>query len=119
MSDQVPPVAWPASVTVVETGWGCLAQVPALRTAGFSVRRLVGTDVERTRKRATHCGISHSTVELSEALSDPEVRAVVVATPPTTHVEDGLANTLVHAPIRESLATGTPRQVDNNALRTR
>ena len=37
---------------IAGTGHGCRVHVPALRAAGFAVAALVGTDAERTRRRA-------------------------------------------------------------------
>lgn len=78
-------------VIVVGTGWGCLTHVPALRAAGFTVAALVGTDPERTARRADALGIPLASTDLDKALSAPGVTAAVVATPPETHRDITLA----------------------------
>lgn len=79
------------AAAVVGTGWGCLTHVPALQRAGVEVRTLVGTDANRTRKRADLCGVAGATVDLAEAFEDPGIQIVVVATPPQTHADIALA----------------------------
>lgn len=37
---------------VVESGFGCRFEIPALRAAGFEVAGLVGSSTERTAERA-------------------------------------------------------------------
>jgi predicted dehydrogenase len=76
---------------VVGTGWGCLTHVPALRAAGFEVRTLVGRDGARTRERAERSGVPEHTTDLATVLADPAIDVVVVATPPSAHVETVLA----------------------------
>ena len=44
-------------VAVVGTGFGARVHVPALRAAGFEVVALVGTDEDRTRRRADRVGV--------------------------------------------------------------
>jgi predicted dehydrogenase len=76
---------------IIGTGWGCLTHVPAARAAGFDVRTLVGTDAERTRRRAELSSVPGDTTDLAETLADPAIDVIVVATPPQTHVEVVLA----------------------------
>jgi len=76
--------AKPAAL-VVGTGFGCRIQVPALRAAGFEVVGLVGTDVERTTRRADHNHIAHSFTDLDAALTRTGAEVVSIATPPATH----------------------------------
>ena len=45
-------------VAVVGTGFGSRIHVPALRAAGFDVVVLVGTDAERTARRAERAGVA-------------------------------------------------------------
>ncbi|QPG43092.1 MULTISPECIES: Gfo/Idh/MocA family protein [unclassified Rhodococcus (in: high G+C Gram-positive bacteria)] len=78
-------------VAVVGTGWGCLTHVPALRAAGFDVRTLVGTDPERTSQRAIASDVPQASTDLDRVLADASIDAVVVATPPETHVDVVLA----------------------------
>jgi predicted dehydrogenase len=77
-----PPPGAPRAA-VVGTGFGARVHVPALRAAGFDVTTLVGTDPERTARRAARAGVAHATTDLATALAD--VDAVTVATPPAAH----------------------------------
>jgi predicted dehydrogenase len=84
MSDPKQSGSRPPAV-VVGTGFGCRIHVPALRAAGFDVIGVVGTDAERTRKRAERCGVSQAFTDLDEAITRTGAKAVTVATPPDTH----------------------------------
>lgn len=70
---------------VIGTGFGCRIQVPALRAAGFDVIGLVGTDAERTRRRAEAAGIPHAFTDPEAAIRYTKAKVVTVATPPHTH----------------------------------
>jgi predicted dehydrogenase len=70
---------------VAGTGFGARVHVPALRAAGFDVLGLVGRDRERTVRRAERAGVARSFASLAEALADPAVHAVSIATPPHAH----------------------------------
>ena len=70
---------------VVGTGFGCRIHVPALRAAGFEVVGLVGTDAERTRRRAESSGVAQAFTDLEEAIKRTGAKVVTVATPPLTH----------------------------------
>lgn len=70
---------------VVGTGFGLFTHVRALREAGFEVRAIVGRDRARTVERAAPLGIPLATDSLAEALADPEMVLVTVATPPHAH----------------------------------
>jgi predicted dehydrogenase len=70
---------------VVGTGFGCLTHTRALRAAGFELGALVGRDPDKTRERARRFGIPLGTTSLAEALADPGIHAVAIATPPLTH----------------------------------
>jgi predicted dehydrogenase len=70
-------------VAVVGTGFGCRIHVPALRAAGFEVVALVGTDLERTARRAQRVAVPQARTELAAVL--PQVDAITVATPPAEH----------------------------------
>jgi predicted dehydrogenase len=72
---------------VVGTGFGLFTHTRALRDAGFEVRAIVGRDAKRTEERAAPLGIPLATDKLSEALADPEIKVVTVATPPHAHYE--------------------------------
>jgi len=71
---------------VVGSGFGGRIHVPALRAAGFEVVALVGTQAERTARRAERLGVAGLT-DLEVALALPGVQLVSVATPPATHAE--------------------------------
>ncbi len=70
---------------VVGTGFGCRIHVPALRAAGFDVVGLVGTDAERTKRRAEANGVPQAFVDLDEAIVRTGAMVVTIATPPHTH----------------------------------
>lgn len=71
-------------VAVVGTSFGARIHVPALREAGFEVVALVGTDAQRTGRRAERLGVEHACTSLREAL-ELGLHAVSIATPPATH----------------------------------
>lgn len=75
----------PIGAVVVGTGFGLFAHTRALREAGFEVRAIVGRNRERTAARAAPLGIPVATDSLAEALADPEIKLVTVATPPHAH----------------------------------
>lgn len=70
---------------VVGTGFGCRIHVPALRAAGFDVVGLVGTNAERTARRAESVGVKQIFTDLDEAIRNTGAVAVTIATPPHTH----------------------------------
>ena len=70
---------------VVGTGFGLFTHVRALRDAGFEVRAIVGRSRERTAERAAPLGIPVAAASLAEALEDPAIKLVTVATPPHAH----------------------------------
>jgi predicted dehydrogenase len=72
---------------VVGTGFGLFTHTRALRDAGFEVRAIIGRDRKRTEERAAPLNIPLATNNLSEALTDPQVKVVTVATPPHAHYE--------------------------------
>lgn len=74
----------PAAV-VVGAGFGCRIHVPALRAAGFEVAALVGTDPERTARRAQAAGVAQAFTDLDEAIVKTGAKAVTIATPPNSH----------------------------------
>jgi len=76
---------------VVGTGFGCRVHVPALRAAGFDVMGLVGTDADRTARRAERSGVPHTFTDLADALVRDDVVAVTIATPPHTHAALAIA----------------------------
>jgi len=74
------------SAIVAGTSFGCITHVPALRNAGFELAALVGTDPDRTARRAEIFDIPVAATSLTEALERcPDVDAVTIATPTNTH----------------------------------
>ena len=69
---------------VVGTSFGARIHVPALRQAGFDVVAIVGTDPDRTARRAERLGVEHACTTLGAALG-LGLHAVSIATPPATH----------------------------------
>lgn len=70
---------------IVGTGFGCRIQVPALRGAGFEVVGLVGSDLDRTARRAAANGVPHSYTDLGRAISESGADVVAISTPPHSH----------------------------------
>ncbi len=82
----------PAAI-VIGTGFGCRVHVPALRAAGFEVIALVGTDPDRTARRAERSAVPHSFTDLDAALALEGVDVVSVSSPPHLHAEHSMAAT--------------------------
>ena len=72
---------------VVGSGFIGMAHVEALRRCGVHVTGLVGSRPERAQPKAQAAGIGRVYANLDEALADPEVSVVHVATPNHLHVE--------------------------------
>ena len=53
---------------VVGTSFGARVHVPALRAAGFEVVALVGTDRDRTERRAARVGVPLASTDLQAVL---------------------------------------------------
>lgn len=70
---------------VVGTGFGLFTHTRALRDAGFEVKAIVGRDRARVAERAAPLEIPLATDSLAEALADPAILLVTVATPPHAH----------------------------------
>ena len=73
------------TAVVVGTGFGCYTHVRALRHAGIEVAALVGRDPAKTARRAAMFEVPRACTTLAEALDDPRIDAVTIATPPHTH----------------------------------
>ncbi len=71
--------------TIVGTGFGVFTHLRALQKAGFEVRSLVGRDRAKAEQRAKLFGVPAVHTSLADALKDPAVQVVTIATPPTTH----------------------------------
>jgi predicted dehydrogenase len=76
---------------VIGTGFGARVHVPALRAAGFDVVALVGTDRERTERRAKRLDVPVASTSIDGALTLDGVDAVTIATPPSTHARLAIA----------------------------
>ena len=72
---------------IVGTGFGCRVHVPALRSAGFEVVGLVGTNPERLARRAEQAQVAATFTDLDAAIERTGAKLVTVATPPATHCE--------------------------------
>lgn len=72
---------------VVGTGFGCRIHVPALKATGFDVVGLVGSDPERTARRAEREGVPAAFTDLDEAISQTGAKVVTVSAPPNLHAE--------------------------------
>ncbi len=72
---------------IVGTGFGVLTHHRALRGAGFEVRGLVGRNPEKTAERAAKVGVAGAYTDFAEALAQPGIDLVAVATPPHTHCD--------------------------------
>jgi len=73
------------TVLIVGSGHGVRVHLPALREVGFEVVGLIGTDIERTRRRAQRAGVPGAFTDLEEAIATTGAQAVTVASPPPTH----------------------------------
>ncbi len=76
---------------VVGTGFGCRIHVPALRATGFEIVGLVGSDPERTARRAEREGVPAAFTDLDEAIAKTGAQVVTVAAPPNLHAPLTLA----------------------------
>jgi predicted dehydrogenase len=76
---------------VVGTGFGCRVHVPALRAAGFEVLALVGTDADRTARRAERLEVPLALDSFDAALGLDGLVAVTIATPPASHAALAIA----------------------------
>ena len=73
---------------VIGTGFVGPFHVDAVRRGGYGeVVVVVGSDPERTRRRADALGVAHATADLAAVLDDPQIDVVHVCTPDSTHVD--------------------------------
>lgn len=87
-----------------------LGHVPAEQIADDGS---IGTNTLSAALVAASGRFAQPTRMLHDAFRDRILGMERTAWPPLPTFDDGLANTLVHAAIRESIASGTPRQVGN------
>ena len=98
-------------VVVAGTGAAARKHIDAVRRiGGHAVVSVVGRDVEPTAQFAADHGIDHHTVDLAEALAQPGVEAVILATPTPLHASQAVQametgkHVLVEIPMADSLA---------------
>lgn len=87
---ETPAGGRPLRAAVAGTSFGSRIHVPALRAAGFEVVALVGTDPERTARRAGRLGVRQACTSVTEAL-DLDLDVLSIATPPVTHAPLAMA----------------------------
>ena len=78
---------------IILAGAGAFGQkhLEAIRAiGGIEVVALVGREAGQTREAAAKFGIPHATTELAEALAQPEVDAVILATPTQLHAAQAI-----------------------------
>jgi 2-hydroxy-4-carboxymuconate semialdehyde hemiacetal dehydrogenase len=98
-------------VVVAGTGAAARKHIDAVRRiGGHAVVSVVGRDVGPTARFAADHGIDHHTVDLAEALAQPGVEAVILATPTPLHASQAVQametgkHVLVEIPMADSLA---------------
>ena len=98
-------------VVVAGTGAAARNHIDAVRRiGGHAVVSVVGRDVGPTAQFAADHGIDHHTVDLAEALAQPGVEAVILATPTPLHAGQAVQametgkHVLVEIPMADSLA---------------
>ncbi|MFZ4517979.1 MAG: Gfo/Idh/MocA family protein [Microthrixaceae bacterium] len=103
----------PAGIALVGAGyWGPNLARNFLGCPGTDLRWIVDLDTERARAIANGRPDVRVTSELAEALEDPEVRGVAVATPPASHLPLAEAalrsgrHVLVEKPLATTAADG-------------
>jgi len=77
----------PIKVLVVGSGHGCRVHVPALNFSQFEVVGLVGTNPEKTQRRAERVGVARGFTDLAKAIHETGAQAVTVASTPHSHYE--------------------------------
>ena len=76
----------PIGVAVLGTGFGEAVHIPALKHLdGVDLVSVVSRRADRAKAVADRHGIPHATSDWRDAIADPEVHAVVIATPPHLH----------------------------------
>ncbi|HEV2066242.1 MAG TPA: Gfo/Idh/MocA family oxidoreductase [Thermomicrobiales bacterium] len=80
------PLTGPIGVAVLGTGFGEAVHIPALKHLNdVNIVVVVARRAERARAVASRHGIPNATTDWRDAITDPEVHAVVIATPPYLH----------------------------------
>jgi 2-hydroxy-4-carboxymuconate semialdehyde hemiacetal dehydrogenase len=98
-------------IVLAGTGAAARKQLDAVRSiGGHSVVSVVGRDAEPTATFAGDHGIGHHTADLAEALAQPGVEVVILATPTQLHASQAVQameagkHVLVEIPMADSLA---------------
>src|SRR3546814_4323597 len=97
------------NVCMVGYGMMCVWHIDALTAEDVRLHTLVGRRPEPTRAFAERYGYGHWTVDLEEALADPEIDVVVIASPSESHPAFALKaiaagkHTLLEIPIAMTL----------------
>ncbi len=80
------PLTGPIGVAVLGTGFGEAVHIPALKhLEDVNIVSVVSRRADRAKAVASRHGIPTATTDWRDAITDPEVHAVVVATPPYLH----------------------------------
>jgi predicted dehydrogenase len=80
------PLTGPIGVAVLGTGFGEAVHIPALKHLdGVNIVVVVARRAERAKAVASRHGIPNATTDWRDAITDPDVHAVVIATPPYLH----------------------------------
>ncbi len=74
-------------VIIAGSGHGIRVHLPALRETGFEVVGLLGTDAERTARRAERNGIPAAFTDIDHAIESTGATAVTVASLPASHAQ--------------------------------
>ncbi len=80
------PRTAPLNVAVIGTGFGASVHLPALKHIdGVETVAVVSRRGERARSAAERHGVPHASTDWRDVINDPQVHAVVIATPPYLH----------------------------------
>jgi predicted dehydrogenase len=80
------PLTGPIGVAVLGTGFGEAVHIPALKHLDdVDLVSVVSRRADRAKAVASRHGIPNATTDWRDAITDPDVHAVVIATPPYLH----------------------------------